>query len=1058
MECPKCGTQNPPEARFCMSCASPLTPEEAPSREVRKTVTVVFADVAGSTPLGERLDPEALRRVMGRYFDRMKAVIESHGGTVEKFIGDAVMAVFGLPTLHEDDALRAVRAAMDMRAALAELNRELERERGVAIAVRTGVNTGEVVAGDGSGETLATGDAINTAARLQQAAAPGEILIGASTHRLVRDAVGAEPVDNLALKGKEEPVTAFRLMEVRTDAEAVPRRLDAPMVGRRREWDLFRLAFERAVEDRSCHLVTVLGSAGVGKSRLAEEFLASVEATVVRGRCLPYGDGITFWPIVEIIRQAAGIDEADDPDRARTKLKTLCETDERGGLVYERVSQVLGLTSDSAVPDETFWAIRRLLEVVARSGPLVVVFDDIHWAEPTFLDLIEHIADWTHDAPLLLVCLSRRELLDVRPGWGGGKVNATMIQLEPLSTEECAALIDGLLGEAGLAAVVRERVVEAAEGNPLFVEQMLSMMIDDELLRRDDGHWVPAGDLGTVAIPPTIQALIAARLDRLDDEERAVIERASVVGRIFYRGAVTDMSPELARTGVGGHLQTLVRRELIRPHASEFDEDTYRFRHLLIRDQAYEAMPKESRADLHERFAGWLESAVGVRRREYEEILGYHLERAHRYRAELGPLDDHGEALGRRAGELLVGAGLRAAARGDAKGAINLLSRAEPLLPDDDPNRLRLLPDLAEALYENAEFARASDVGKKAIDLARRVDDRPAELRARLVELMQRMSTSPDEPMERGTAQAGEILREAERIGDLDLLTHAQETAAWFMFWSGRSAEAEAQLEEAIAEAMAGEAPARQLMRLYRALAAAAVWGSVDAQRGLERWSEIVKTATGVTEGLARFALGALDAMQGKFDVARSEIARGEEILADLGATLYVEAAHPPLLVEELAGNWEAVEVRARQGIAALEAAGETGFLSTTAVFLAEALYAQGRDGEALEVTRLSEAHTAAGDVASEMGWRTVRAKVLARTGGLEEAERLAREAVAVAERIDHLDQSGDAFFALAEVLRGSGATGEAAEAARRALSCYERKGNVVSAGRARRLVEDIGG
>jgi class 3 adenylate cyclase/tetratricopeptide (TPR) repeat protein len=832
--CTNCGTENPPQARFCMSCASPLTVEQARPREVRKTVTVVFADVAGSTPLGERLDPEALRRVMSRYFDRMKAVIEGHGGTVEKFIGDAVMAVFGLPTLHEDDALRAVRAALDMRTALAELNRELEPERGVSIAVRTGVNTGEVVAGDGSGKTLATGDAINTAARLQQAAEPDEILIGGPTYRLVRDAVTAEPVEALDLKGKADPVPAFRLLEVAVGAEAVPRRLDSPMVGRRREQDLLRLALDRAVEERACHLVTVLGPAGVGKSRLVEEFLGTVDAASFRGRCLPYGEGITYWPVIEVIRQAAGIAEGDDPEAARAKLRKLCATDERGELVFERVSQVLGLSADSGVPEETFWAIRRLLEILAQVRPVVVVFDDIHWGEPTFFDLIEHIAEWTQDAPLLMVCLSRRELLEARPGWGGGKVNATMTELEPLNADESAALIDNLMGQADLAPAVSDRIVEAAEGNPLFVEQMLSMMIDDGLLRRDNGHWVPTGDLDRLSVPPSIQALVAARLDRLGLEERAVIERASVVGRIFYRGAVTELSAPEIRPDVGGHLRTLVRRELIRQHTSEFDEDTYGFLHILIRDTTYEAMPKETRAELHERFGSWLEKRAGERLREYEEIIGYHLEQAHRYRTELGPADEAGVELARRAGELLGRAGVRANRRGDIAGAVNLLSRAVDLLPADDPQRLRVLPDLGEALLQSAELDRAGRVLQEVTSRASEVDA-SVDIRARVVWALHRVSHDPTFTFASALREVEGLVARAEEIGDDAALVQAQEAAGSFLFWLGRSGDAVRLLESAIERARARGLPQGDLTRLYGALSGTAIWGVVPVDEGIAR-------------------------------------------------------------------------------------------------------------------------------------------------------------------------------------------------------------------------------
>ena len=1040
-----------------MACGAPLA-AEAP-HEVRKTVTIVFSDVVGSTPLGERLDPEALRRLMSRYFERMKAVVERHGGTVEKFIGDAVMAVFGIPTVHEDDALRAVRAAAEMREALADLNRELERDHGVAVEARTGVNTGQVVAGDPSrGQTLATGDAINTAARLQQATGLGEILLGATTFRLVREGVKVDTMEPLELKGKEGVVEAFRLREVLPEAEAIPRRLDSPMIGRERERQLLRLAFDRAVEEKTCHLVTVLGSAGVGKSRLIEEFLVSLGTgvTLLRGRCLPYGEGITFWPVAEVIRSAASIAEGEPADDARAKLRALCEADESGELIFERVAQVLGLTADSAVPEETFWAIRKLLEAVARRGPVAIVFDDIHWAEPRFLDLIEHLADFSRDAPLLLVCLSRQELLDHRPGWGGGKVNATTMLLEPLDEAECDVLIENLLGRAHLSTEARGRIVEAAEGNPLFVEEMLSMLIDEGLLVRQNGDWVPTSDLSSVSVPPTIQALLAARLEQLDGEERGVMQRASVVGRVFYRGAVAELSPEPARPAIGGHLQTLVRRELIRPHETEFAEETYRFRHILIRDAAYEAMPKESRADLHQRFAGWLESRAGERLREYEELLGYHLEQAYRYRTELGPLDDHARQLAARAGKLLARAGRRATARGDATGAINLLERASELLPEDDRERVRVLPVLGGELQKAARFERAGEILSQALQLSVRAADRAAELRARLNLRFQRLATDPSVLYEDMLHEAYEILEQAEELGDPQILIEAQRHVSTTEFWLGRSERAAELAERAIARAREAGIPAGQTLELFRGLFSATVWGQIPVERGLPRWRQILAEASGTLEALALHALGALLAMRGEFEEARDLVDRGNRKLLELGQMLQYWAGHTHAMVEEMAGNPKGVEERMRKGIEVLQAAGETGFLSTSAVWLADALCDQGGYEDALDATRLSEQTAARDDVASQGGWRSARARIYAKQGRLEEAERLAREAVDIAERTDHLGQLGGANMALADVLIAAGRADEAGTAARQGLEAFERKGILVWADRARAFLEEL--
>ena len=536
--CPSCGTENILGAKFCSECGAGLA-EAVPAREARKTVTVLFCDVTGSTELGERLDPESLRGAMERYFDRMQTVLETHGGTVEKFIGDAIMAVFGVPRIHEDDAVRAVRAAAEMREALADLNGDLDAELGITIVVRTGINTGEVVAGDrGGNQRLVTGDAVNTAARLEQAANPGEILIGERTFELARDAVEAEPVDPLALKGKAEAVGAYRLVSVRKGVAGHERRLDAPMIGREEQLRALLDAFEGVVADRACHLFTVLGPAGIGKSRLTREFRSLVDgrAALLSGRCLSYGEGITFWPITEMAIQAAGITDEAPPEQARAALRTALGDAPDSEAIAAQLADVLGIGGGG--PVEASWAIRRFLEALSLERPVVAVLDDIHWAEPTLLDVIEHVADWSRDAPILLLCMARPELLEERPEWGGGKRNATSVHLEPLSEPEADALIESLLGHPALTPEIRQRIRAAAQGNPLFVEEMLHMLLDDGVLVLKEDEWVATVDLTEVQVPPAISVLLAARLDRLSPDERRVLEAASVVGEVFEPEAV----------------------------------------------------------------------------------------------------------------------------------------------------------------------------------------------------------------------------------------------------------------------------------------------------------------------------------------------------------------------------------------------------------------------------------------------------------------------------------------------------------------------------------------
>ena len=563
------------------------------SAAVRKTVSVVFCDLAGSTALGEQLDPESLRGVMAGWFEAMREPLERHGGTVEKFIGDAVMAVFGVPQAHEDDALRAVRAALEMREALAAMNAGLAAQGRPPLRIRIGVNTGEVVTGDGL-TTLVTGDAVNTAKRLEQAAGPDEILVGAMTRRLVENAARLEPVEPVDAKGKQKPVEAWRLLAAIEGAAAFARRVDAPLVGRRGELGLLQQELATAAGERSCRLVTVIGAAGIGKSRLASELTAGIaaDATVLETRCLPYGDGITFWPLLDLFRSAGGDDAlasavAGEPD---------------GGLILERLAALTGDT-EPASPEETFWAVRRLLEALAGERPLLVRLDDIHWAEPTLLDLVEYVAGWSRGAPILLVCLARPELLDERPGWL--HVPGTAMTLAPLSEDESEELLGGL--EAALEPDARARIREAAEGNPLFVEQMAAMLAEDP---------------GETAMPATIHALLTARLDRLDPLERRTLERASVLGKEFARGGVLELSPDDERAAAGSALLALTRRELIEPGRTPVPgDDGYRFRHALIRDAAYAGMPKQVRADLHERAGALIE-----RQGDADELVGYHYE------------------------------------------------------------------------------------------------------------------------------------------------------------------------------------------------------------------------------------------------------------------------------------------------------------------------------------------------------------------------------------------------------------------------------------------------
>ena len=1047
--CPACGRENPDESRFCGSCGALLV-EAPPLRDVRKTVTVVFCDVTGSTALGEQLDPESLRRVMARYFDQMQAVVERHEGIVEKFIGDAVMAVFGVPVLHEDDALRAVRAAADMRERLDALNEELERDWGTRIQVRTGVNTGEVVAGDaaGGGQRFATGDAVNVAKRLEEEAPAGDILLGEPTYRLVRDAVEVEPVDSLELKGKEERVAAYRLLAVASGAEGRARRLDSPMVGREREQALLRQAFERARDDRACQLFTVLGAAGVGKSRLVAEFLSELgpEATVARGRCLSYGEGITFWPILEMVRGLHG-------EQFGNSIAAELGDDENAELIAERIAAAVGVADSGVAGEETFWAIRKLFEAHAQKRAFVAVLDDVQWGQRTFHDLIEHVSDWSRDAPILLVCLARPELLDERPGWGGGKFNATSVLLEPLNDEEAGQLVGNFLGQPRLDAAIGQRVIDAAEGNPLFVEEMLAMLIDDGLLERRNGGWAATGDLGDVAVPPTIQALLGARLDRLPPDERAVIERAAIEGKVFHRGSVAELAPTGLQAQVMHHLQALVRKELVRPDRSELvGEDAFRFRHLLIRDAAYEGMPKALRAELHERFTDWLERMTSGREAEYEEILGYHLEQAFRYRAELAPVDESALSLARKAAERLISAGGRARIRGDSPAVINLLDRATALPGIEASTRAAVLADLGDALRER-EPDRAPGVLLEAIACAQDARDVVAEARAkvRLAEL----SVQSGELMDRGREAILESISVFENAGDDRGLAEAWQLLGQFSVWMGNVADGEVALQRAFEYATATRDEVTRGEALIW-LAFSTLWGPAPLDEVLPRIEWIVAEAgeNHAALGCALATAGTLYALGGRLAEGRATFERGIALIEDLGQAVTAGSLAMSITRAELAvGDPVRAESGMRKSVATLEALGDQAFLSTVLGVLAIALIEQGRHDEAEEHADRALELAAADDIVSQGYARAAKAEVLASRGDFEDAIRMAHDADSYFDEADLPLDRVQTELSLCRVFRAAGRDAEAVEWAERAANSYLGKGCTIGAERARALV-----
>jgi len=1037
---------------------------ELPAHEVRKVVTLLFSDLKDSTALTASIDAEAMNEIKARYFASMAAEIERHGGNVEKNIGDAIMAVFGRIKAHEDDALRAVRAAAGMQAVLTQLNEELLRIYGVKLTNRTGVNTGELVVNTDPAavQNLATGEAVNVAARLEQNAPADQVLLGQITYDLVRRHVEAERLE-LQMKGYAEPVPAYRLLGIRAaPVEEAASVRTATLVGRDEELRTLRSAFAAALEARGPRLVTVIGEPGVGKSRLVKEFVGELvsEALVVRGRCLPYGDGITFWPLSEMARGAAGIEQDDTPEEALAKLlAALPPIDDRDAIV-DRVAAAINLSPARFPVAELYWGGRRFLEVLGRTYPVVVIVDDIHSAETTFLEFLEHLLDASQGVPILLLCTARHALIEKQPGWGE-RAGAERILLGPLEAEDTTALVTQLLGDADLVEDVQAKVVAAAEGNPLFVEQLVSMLVDKGLLRREGDRWVRAQDMADLAIPPTIQALLVSRLDDLTREERAVVEPASVIGLVFFEPAVEEMVPDAVRPLVPVELGALDEKQFVAREAGDEDEEAYRFRHILIRDATYGSLLKRARAQMHERFVAWAERVNRERGREqeFEEILGYHLEQAYRYRSELGPLDEVGRELARRASAKLASAGRRAFSRGDLRAAAVLLERTAALLIPSDPWRVEIVCDLADVLIEAGRFEDAEARAREALAVATELGE--PRLIARANVLRGDLALFGGDP----TVSATGVI--ATTRGAIEVFTAAGDHQSLARAWRLLAAVHATSLSWDDVAAAAGEViaagqragDAMSVARGAIGYATAALRGHTPTDEALARIVELTPAAVGDRRSMAVMdsIQAIMHALRGDFGRAR-ELAEGSRrMLLELGPSVAASATSTDSAqVELLAGEPAEAELQLVRDLDELDRFGERYFRSNVAGLLAHARIARGDLAGAEAAVRLAEELTEADDTEAQVLWRSALAKVRAGTGNREEALRLARECVDRAAATVDLLLQAQASADLAAVHAALGERDEAERALSDALRLYELKRAPAAAARARAVVESV--
>ena len=993
-------------------------------REVVKTATVLFAEIAAADA-GEH-DPDAIHESTLRAVHEVRAAVEYHGGSVERLTGEELLAVFGIPTAHEDDGLRAARTAIQLRRALDKLG----AKNGIRIEPRTAIATGKVTLGYERGGLDLTGAVIGFSRRLAETARSGEILVDLETVTRAEHALRTRPADPRMLRGQRCAVSDLSLL----DGVAEPERGSAqrtPLVGRKLELERLLAALERSTEERRCVVAAVLGEAGIGKSRLAEEFVAhsSTTTTSFVGRCVSYGEGATYLPLREIVAQAAG-------ERPREEIARLLADDEEGELAARRVVDLLEGAEGESSSGEGFWAVRRFLERLARDRPLALIFEDLHWAEPTLLDLVEYLGRWSSGSPLFLLCLARPELLDERPAWAS---EPTTVVLEPLTEADTLELVASV-GSDSLEPKSQARAADLAGGNPLFAEQLVAYA-------RDEG----AGRLEVV--PPSLEALISSRFDRLDSAEQAVLQRAAVVGREFWHGAILHLSPALEVPSVGRCLLELARKGFVEPARSPFPrEDAFRIHHVLIRDVAYNSIPTEVRAELHERVGDWLE----LQGSGHEELVGYHLEQAYYCRVDGRPPDRRALRLASDAGRRLADAGLRAAKSGDTHAASSLLTRASSLLQADEATKLDLLTELGLVLWRGGELELAEQTLQRAVETSRTAADRRAELRARLELANFALFRAPEGGASGLVSAAAEAIPVLEQLGDDRALGRTWYVLAFV--YGGlhcqyeRSAEAAERALEHFRRSTWPVAPCLQ------ELAASLYYGPTSVPEAIRRCRALLEDADRGGEANVLALLAGLEGMAGRFDAARDLTSRARATYEELAWPIYLSTNCAPIAadVELLAGNDFEAEQILRESCGKLQEWGEQAHLASQAPQLGEAVYRQGRYDEALHWAEVGEACAATDDAGAQLSWRAVRARVLARHGRHAEARLLAKEAAALAAGTDARSQHADTLLALAEVMRLGERPAEAVAAIEEALGLFDLKGNVAAGDRARSLLDEI--